>query len=482
MAPSPTGEYHIGHIRTVLYNYALAKHNNGDFVVRIEDTDRNRYVEGATDRILDVIEAYGFGVDESPRHGGEYGPYTQSERLQTYLQYAEELIKKGFAYYCFLSPEETKEYQEIFRKQNKRFRSPYRDKSNVEIQKLIDSGKDYVIRLKVPNEGEVTFKDTVYGEVTYACTEIDDQILIKTDGYPTYHLAVVVDDHLMKISHVIRGNDWLPSTPKHVLMYEAFGWDLPIYIHLPNLKEQGGNKKLSKRFGAVFAIQFLEEGYLPEALVNFLMFLGWNPGDDREIFSLEEFVKEFDIHKIGKTDLVAFNRDKLLWFNKEYLKKTTVEDLKNYYLPWLEKYYDKKDLVNSIMLDTDLDKKLELIKERSKTLIDMTEMLDFFYTAPSKIDFDIKQLKRVRKVDGLVKKLQSSIVEVYESFDEDSSSWAHEEWETAMRKIGDENDTKHGDVFMVLRVSVVGGPVSPPLFESLQILGKEEVLKRLKKA
>ena len=327
---------------------------------------------------MEVISEYGFGIDEGPKTGGEFGPYVQSERLHIYQQYIDELLAKDNAYFCFLTPEETKEYQEIFRKQNKRFRSPHRQFSKLEAQKMIDEGKKYVVRLKVPEGREITFTDAVLGDVTIKSEEVDDQVLLKSDGYPTYHFAVVVDDHSMKISHVMRGNEWLPSTPKHVLLYEAFGWEPPIYIHLPNLKEKGGNQKMSKRHGGVMATTFLQEGYVPKALVNFLMFLGWNPGTDQEIFTLEEFVAQFDIEKIGKSDMVAFDRDKLVWYNKEYLRFMPVAELREYLIRWMEKFYDEDTMKQFLFEDPRLDDKLLLVKERSRTLVELVELLEFF--------------------------------------------------------------------------------------------------------
>ncbi len=272
MAPSPTGEYHIGHIRTVLFNYAFAKAFKGKFIIRIEDTDRERFVEGAVDRILDVIKDYGLGWDEGPRIGGEFAPYVQSERLDLYKKYAIQLVNSGHAYYCFCTPERL----DVLRKEQQEQKMPVTkyDKhcshlSKDEISTRLTKGEQYVIRLKVPENTQIDFHDEVLGDLSINSNDIDDTVLLKSDGYPTYHLAVVIDDHLMHISHVMRGIDWLPSTPKHVLLYRAFGWESPKLIHLPNLKEKGDNKKLSKRFGSVFAISFLEEGYLPEALINF---------------------------------------------------------------------------------------------------------------------------------------------------------------------------------------------------------------------
>jgi glutamyl-tRNA synthetase len=311
MAPSPTGEYHIGHIRTLLYNWAFAKKNNGKFIVRIEDTDRERYVEGAVERILNVISDYGFDWDEGPKVEGECGPYIQSERLDIYKSYAQTLLDKGFAYYCFCSEERLTKMRDEQKSRgvvSTKYDGLCLKLGKEEVGKKLKDNMSHVIRMKVPRNKAVNFKDLILGDLSFPTNDIDDQVLIKSDGFPTYHFAVVVDDHLMKITHVMRGNDWVPSTPKHVLLYQAFGWELPYFAHIPNIKELGAGKKLSKRYGAVSAREFLDDGYLPEALLNFLMFLGWNPGTNKEFYSLEEFIKDFSIDKIHKTDLVSFDK------------------------------------------------------------------------------------------------------------------------------------------------------------------------------
>src|SRR3990172_924239 len=300
MAPSPTGEYHIGHIRTLLYNYAFAKKEKGDFILRIEDTDRERYVEGASERILDVIESYGLGWDEGPRVGGPHEPYFQSQIL----------LDRGAAYYCFCTQERLEKMREEQKAQgvvSTKYDRLCLKLDESEIGRNLKEKLPHVIRMKVPDNKEVAFNDLVDGDISFPSYDIDDQVLIKSDGFPTYHFAVVVDDHLMEISHVMRGNDWISSTPKHVLLYQAFGWGMPYFAHIPNLKEMGAGRKLSKRFGAVAAQEFLNEGYLPEAVLNFLMFLGWNPGTEKEFYNLEEFIIDFSIDKIHKTDLVAFD-------------------------------------------------------------------------------------------------------------------------------------------------------------------------------
>lgn len=489
IAPSPTGDLHIGHLRTILFNYALAKQGGGHFVVRIEDTDRERFVEGAMDRTLDVISAYGLSWDEGPRIGGDFGPYIQSERLEYYKRYAEQLVEQGMAYYCFLTEEETKALQENLRLEGKKLRSPYRDASQEEITRLMGENKPYVIRLKVPEGQDITFEDAILGTITYNTNELDDQILIKSDGFPTYHMGVVVDDHLMEITHVLRGNDWLPSTPKHILLYKAFGWELPVFAHLPNLKEKGENKKLSKRYGAVFAVQFLQDGYLPEAVLNFLMLLGWSSPEERvhgeaerELFTLDDFVKLFALDRVQKSALISFDREKLIWFNKAYMKSKSDVEVTELFYNWLSNYAVDRELLAVFESDYQsgaLKAKVALVKERSETLVELAANLRFFYTQPEQINWEIKQVDSFRPV---LQQVLSAIAEVIGELDDLSASWKQESWVEQMRNINTTYSLKGGDSFMALRIAVVGFPFSPPLFETLQLLGKEEVLRRLKTA
>src|SRR3989344_1801847 len=461
MAPSPTGEYHIGHIRTLLYNWAFAKKNKGDFIIRIENTDRERYVEGATDRILDVISDYGLSWDEGPRVGGPYGPYIQSERLDIYQEHAQILLKKKAAYYCFCSEErlaKMREEQKARGVVSTKYDRLCIKLKKQEIEEKLVNKLPYVIRMKVPENKEVTFNDLITGKISISSNNIDDQVLIKSDGFPTYHFAVVVDDHLMKISHVMRGNDWIPSTPKHILLYEAFGWKMPYFAHIPNLKEMGAGKKLSKRFGAVSAREFLDEGYLAEALLNFLMFLGWNPGTDREFYSLEEFIRVFSIEKIHKTDLVAFDRDKLLWMNNQYIQKLTDEDFAQRSLKFAPVGIDKKLLI----------KLSPLVKSRIKKLSELRQLAGFFFEKPR---VDKKMLGK-----NWVEHLQAAhnIIENLDSWDLENLN------DNLMKKI-EKKGFKTGDFFMDLRIAIAGSKFTPPINDSIVILGKEETLKRINK-
>lgn len=472
MAPSPTGEYHPGHIRTVLYNFALAKQNGGQFILRIEDTDQGRYVEGAADRILSVIKDYGLSWDEGPQVEGPYAPYFQSQRLEIYKKYAKELVEKDAAYYCFCSSERLSE----MRKKQQEAKLPVtkydrtcRTLTKEEVKKKLEAGESFVVRQKVPDNETITFHDEVLGDISINSNDVEDGVLLKSDGFPTYHLAVVVDDYLMKITHVMRGCDWIPSTPKHVLLYKAFGWDLPKYIHLPNLKEVGSNSKLSKRFGAVEAIGFLEEGYLPEAMLNFLMLIGWNPGTEKEIYSLEEFVKDFSIERLHKTDLVAFDREKLLWMNGFYIRNLASSDLYERLLKWEEKF--KKEYAKN--LDKELViKSLDLVKDRMKKLSDYKDLVDYFFV-------EVKANKELlEKFSMHPEDIISEFLKFFEDVDE--SSWKKEHLDEISHKLLENLGIKPKEGFMTLRVAITAKEATPALFDLLEVLGKNVVIKRLK--
>lgn len=514
IAPSPTGQMHIGNFRTALYSYFWAKKNNGKFILRIEDTDRKRLVPGVSRELLDLFKAFDIEVDEFPNDeqlskveeivypkqdwllDDEYlksvkdsdfdGVYVQSQRLPIYLKYARELYESGNAYACFLTEQELEDLKSNSAK-NVAFRSPHRHLPQEEVIARIKSGNKYVIRLNIENyiknkgTSIVEYEDLVLGKMEFDLNTVDDQVLIKSDGVPTYHMAVVVDDHLMNITHPIRAYSWLPSTPKQVVVYDMFGWEMPPFAHVTDILDPAGGK-LSKRRGAVFAIEFLKEGYLPEAIINFVVLVGWTPkiernyGEkEREIFSKQEILESFDLSGISKSNPV-FNHEKLQWFNKEYIAKSDNSNLRNNIVNWLERYAEDKSLLPSIKNDEQLESKLELTKTRAATLVDLSQSLKFFYGRPENINWDIKQLDKVKDKVGQIK---SDIKDFMSSLSEDHTEWTHEGWEAGMRAIGDKHEVKHGDVFMVLRVAVVGEPFSPPLYESLQILGKEEILARL---
>lgn len=476
MAPSPTGEYHIGHIRTLLYNVAFARKNRGKFLIRIEDTDRERYVEGAADRILDVIEDYGFKWDEGPRVGGDFGPYVQSERLEIYKGYAKELIDRGNAYYCFCSPERLDELREGQKKAGRpstKYDRYCLGLSRDEVKTRLEGSDSFVIRLKIPEGRDISFKDEVYGQVTVNSNDLDDQILIKSDGYPLYHLAVVVDDHLMGVTHVMRGNDWLPSTPKHILLYEALGWQIPVYVHLPNLKEESESKKLSKRFGSIFAVDFLREGYLPEAVINFLMLLGWNPGIEKELYSFEEFVKNFSIDRIHKTDLVSFDRNKLLWFNGSYIRGMGVNELWGRIGKWAEKFDIK---LNSLDREDGYNLKvLSLVMERMKRLSEFNSLTHYFYEDPNVKNGDlIKYTKDGKNAKDILTSFKKVLTQI------DNSDWKVGLLEDRLSEALKEKGYKTREAYMTLRVCITGESATPPIFETLELIGKEVVMGRIK--
>lgn len=490
-APSPTGYMHIGGIRTALYCYALAQKHGGSFILRIEDTDRSRYSEEAAEQIYVAMDAYKLVPNESDKHGGDFGPYTQSERLDLYKQAAEELVVKGAAYYCFLTPEEADEIREACRVENRAFRSPHRDLSAEEVSKRLESGAAYVVRQRVPSGRQLDFEDGTQGKMSFETDDLDEGVLLKTDGFPTYHLAMLVDDHKMEITHVFRGFEWIPSIPKHILLYEAMGWQMPQMYHLSTILNSDGKGKLSKRKGSVSAMQFLEEGYLAEAVLNFLMILGWSSPEERkfgeserEIYSLEEFVDLFALEDLNKSNPI-FNRDKLLWFNQQYISQKSAAELTEIVKSWISKHSlesespllaDSKAILQKMLEDESLESKLALVSTRAKTLAELPALLDFFYVKSESIDWEIKQLK---KIQDKLSAIREDIITAISNLPEASAEWQHEDWEQALRAIGDKHEVKHGEVFMTLRVAVVGGPFSPPLFECLQILGKSETLARL---
>ncbi|MBN1162212.1 glutamate--tRNA ligase [Patescibacteria group bacterium] len=477
MAPSPTGEYHIGHIRTLLYNYAFARKESGKFLIRIEDTDRERYVDGAVERILDVIEDYGFDWDEGPRVGGSCDSYIQSERLPIYKEKALELVSKGKAYYCFCTQERLKEMREMQQREgmpSTKYDRKCLQLTEKEVEKKLADNVPYVIRLKVPQGRIITYNDLVYGDMAVNSNDLDDQVLLKSDGFPTYHLGVVVDDHEMGVTHIMRGMDWLPSTPKHVLLYEAFGWEMPLHCHLPNLKELDGNRKLSKRFGSVFASDFLREGYLSEAVVNFLMFLGWNPGTEREIYSLEEFIKDFSVDRLQKTDLVSFDRKKLSWFNGQYIRALRTEVLLDRILIWADKY--QVDLVSRDLDRGVILRVLDLVKDRLRVLSDFNDLALYFFTEP---EIDKKLLCKFAK-----EKKAYEILEAFlDSFNKVADAgWTKENLENVCSLVLGIGEYKPKEAYMTLRVALTGREASPHIFDVLELLGKDVVLERITSA
>lgn len=461
MAPSPTGELHVGTLRTALYSWAYAKKNKGKFVLRIEDTDQARLVEGATERIMKDLKECGIDWDEGPGVGGANEPYVQSQRLDIYQKYIKELLDKGLAYYCFCTKDRLEEMRQAQKKANKlpKYDRQCLDLSKEEIEKKLKSGEKYVIRLKIPENEVIVFDDVIRGEIRINSKEIDDQVLIKSDGIPTYHFAVVVDDHLMEITHIFRGEEWISSTPKQIILYRYFGWDIPVFAHLTVLLDPSHSGKMSKRRGSVFVRQFLDDGYLPEALDNFLMLLGWNPGTDREIFSLDEFVKEFSLEKLHRSAPV-FDRKKLDYFNGYYIRQLSNQELTRRLVPYFEKAFGKIDIKK-------LEQLTPLIGERIATLKEAVSLCEYVFT---KIDYDKKlidqkemlaeALKFMEGADfGEIEKLQKELVNMV-----DGKKW------------------NRGVFFMAFRIAIAGKSITPPIVETLPIIGKDVVLERLKQA
>jgi glutamyl-tRNA synthetase len=478
-APSPTGFLHIGGVRSALYPYLWAKKNKGKFILRYEDTDRKRLVEAGYDMILKGLRTFGIEPDETMK---------QSDRLSIYKEYAEKLIASGHAYYCFATAEEI----DVLRKVSEaaktpfRFRSPYRDLPIAEAQKRIASGEKYTIRQKLPANRVIEFTDVVQGKMTFNTNDTDEGVLLKSDGYPTYHLAYIIDDFLTDVTDVFRGVEWLPSIPKHVLIYEGLNIRMPRMHHLPLILDPEGGK-LSKRKGAVAVHDFINQGYLPEALLNFVALLGWTPeverifGEkERELFTMDEMLELFDPKDINKSSPV-FNREKLLWFNQKYFQIFSVDEIQNRFINWLKSTgYDDPVLVNGIVEKGPdyLNKILEIERTRVKLLSEIPDSIRFYYI--HKGGFNFKSVKQTKDFDEKeISAVFSEFNEEIEKKAENLQNWSHEEWEAYVRGLADKMKLKAGAVFMLLRLGVSDAPFSPPLYEIMQILGKKEVIARL---
>lgn len=468
-APSPTGYMHIGNLRTALYAYLIAKHENGDFILRIEDTDQERQVEGALDIIYNTLKITGLEYDEGPDIGGPFGPYVQSERTEIYRKYAEELVEKGEAYYCFC----TKERLDLLRANSEALKRPFKyDKhcmnlSKEEIESNLKSGIPYVIRQKNPVSGTTTFNDEIYGTITVDNSELDDMILMKSDGFPTYNFANVVDDHLMKITHVVRGSEYLSSSPKYNRLYEAFGWEIPVYIHCPPIMKDA-HHKLSKRHGDASFEDLLAQGYLKDAVLNFIALLGWNPGNEKEIFSLEELVEIFDYKNISKSPAI-FDESKLRWMNSEYIKKMSLDEFHELALPYYKKVISK---------DLDFKKLSELMHTRTEVLSEIPENIDFFEKLPeySKELYVHKKMKTNYENSLLT---LNKILPKLEAIDE--QNWNFETVKAACMELVEELGVKNGVVLWPIRTALSGKQFTPGgAFEIAEILGKEESIKRIK--
>lgn len=476
MAPSPTGEFHIGGMRTLMYNWAFARNLGGKFILRIEDTDQERYVEGAVDRMLSVIKKYGFDWDEGLQVGGKFGPYVQSERLDIYKKHALELVEKGKAYYCFCTEDRLEKLREEQRKQKKPVTKYDRLCLNLdkeEIEKNLKEGKQYVIRMRIPDDEIIDVEDLILGKMSFPSNDIDDQVLLKSDGFPTYHLGVVVDDHLMEITHILRGREWLASTPKHVLLYRAFGWKEPLFAHLPVLREVDSTRKMSKRLGDVDAASFLKAGYLPEALDNFMMFLGWNPGTEKELYSLDEFIKDFSIEKIQKSEMSAFDRQKLSWFNGLYIRNLPLEKLFEKIENW-HKEFNVKMESGKFGKVFDL-KVLSLVQERLKTLDEFNDITSYFYNKP---DVTSEKLSEFSENLDKSKDIIKNYLSEYEQISDED--WKKDYLDKVSHEKLLEWNYKPKDAFMTLRYAVCGSEFTPPLFDVFNLIGKKETIERLK--
>ncbi|HTB07092.1 MAG TPA: glutamate--tRNA ligase [Bacteroidia bacterium] len=494
-APSPTGPLHIGGVRTALYNYLFAKKHNGTFILRIEDTDQNRFVPGAENYIVEALTWCGINIEEGIVEGGPYAPYRQSERKAMYRQYAEKMVEAGHAYYAFDTTEEldamrkrleaakvaAPQYNAVTRSTMKNSLTLSED----EVKKRLESGEQYVIRVKIPRNEEVRFHDIIRGWVVVHTQSLDDKVLFKSDGMPTYHLANVVDDYLMKITHVIRGEEWLPSAPLHVLLYRFMGWEevMPQFAHLPLLLRPDGNGKLSKRDGdrlgfPVFPLDwkdpatgeqssgYRERGYFPDAVVNLLAFLGWNPGTTQELFTMDELIASFSLERVSKHG-AKFDPDKAKWYNQQYLRKRNDIELAGLFMP----------IVKEKGIETTIDhlgKVCGLIKEKAHFVNEFWDLGSFFFVAPTKYDEGVIQKKWKDGAPAFFAKLKDVLA--------NTSDFTAHNVEVVFKKTAEENNTPAGSVMQLFRVLITGLSAGPVLFDAIELLGKDEVVKRLDNA
>ncbi|MFD1629982.1 glutamate--tRNA ligase [Pseudopedobacter beijingensis] len=489
-APSPTGGLHIGGVRTILFNYLFAKKNNGEFILRIEDTDQTRYVPGAEEYIINCLKWCGLNPDEGPDTGGAYGPYRQSERKPIYKQYAEELVSNGYAYYAFDTPEELENARntiENFR-YDKSTRMSLKNSltlSAQEVEELIAQGVPHVVRIKVPGDQNIYFKDLIRGDVSFDSNEVDDKVLLKADGMPTYHLAVVVDDYLMKITHAFRGEEWLPSSPIHILLWRFLGWEaaMPAWAHLPLILKPDGHGKLSKRDGQrlgfpVYAMNwtdpatqelaegFKEVGFLPEAFLNMLAMLGWNDGTDQELFSLEELCDKFSLERVNKAG-AKFDYEKAKWYNAEWIKKSTAPSL----YPYVVAVLAEKGINPA---QEHLIKVIDMVKERCTLLPDFYQQASFFFEAP--YQYDVDAVKPKWNAD------KTAFFEAYIKQIEAGDFADATVLEAEFKQLAADKGLKIGEVMLPFRIMLVGGKFGPQVFDIALALGREETISRIIKA
>ena len=497
-APSPTGPLHIGGVRTALYNYLFAKKNNGTFLLRVEDTDQNRFVPGAEEYIIEALRWCGIEIEEGVSIGGPHAPYRQSERKAMYRQYAVKLVELGHAYYAFDTTEELEamrkrleaakvaapQYNAVTRGTMKNSLTLSED----EVKKLMDSGANYVIRMKIPRNEEIRFHDVIRGWVVVHTQSLDDKVLFKSDGMPTYHLANVVDDYLMQITHVIRGEEWLPSAPLHVLLYRSMGWEsvMPEFAHLPLLLRPDGNGKLSKRDGdrlgfPVFPLDwkdpatgeqssgYRERGYFPDAVVNLLAFLGWNPGTTQELFSMEELIGAFSLDRVSKHG-AKFDPDKAKWYNQQYLRKRTDTELAMQFMPIVK----EKGVHVSLSTENYVERVCALIKEKAHFVNEFWDLSSFFFFAPEKYDEGVIAKKWNADASAFFAKVKDVFA--------NTADFSAHNVETVFKKTAEENSIAPGSVMQLFRVVITGITVGPILFNAIELLGKDEVVKRLDRA
>lgn len=467
-APSPTGRMHVGNLRTALYAYLIAKHEGGTYILRIEDTDQERYVEGATEIIYRTLEETGLLHDEGPDKDGGYGPYVQSERMAAgiYMKYAKQLVEAGEAYYCFCDEARLNSLKKTVNGETiMQYDKHCLHLSKEEVEAKLAAGEPYVIRQNNPAEGKTVFHDEIYGDISVDNAELDDMVLIKSDGYPTYNFANVVDDHLMKITHVVRGQEYLSSSPKYNRLYEAFGWEVPIYVHCPTITNEE-HKKLSKRSGHASFEDLIEQGFLPEAVVNFVALLGWSPEGDRELFTLEELAKVFDYHRINKSPAV-FDMTKLRWMNGAYLKAMAPEV-----------FYARaeQDLRRYVTAKVDLKRVAEMVRTRIEIFPDIEEMVDFFNAVPA-YEISLYSNKKSKCDPDKARDILTAVIPLLEA----EESWTNEALFETLKQYGEKNGFKTGLVMWPVRTALSGKQMTPAgATEILEVLGKEESLKRLR--
>lgn len=487
-APSPTGPLHLGGVRTALYNYLFAKNQGGDFILRIEDTDTTRYVEGAENYIIEALEWLGISPTESPKEGGKFAPYKQSERKDIYTKYTEQILQTDYAYLAFDTPEELDAIRAVYEAKGEVFsynnitRNQLRNSISLpenEVKKLLEQNTPFVVRFKMPQNRIVNLTDIIRGDFNINTDTLDDKVLVKQDGMPTYHFANIIDDHEMQISHVIRGEEWLASMALHILLYEAMGWEAPKFAHLPLILKPEGKGKLSKRDGdkfgfPVFPLDFIdketgnlskgyrEEGYFPDAFINFLALLGWSPANDKEILSLEEMIQEFDLHKVHKAG-ARFSKEKAEWFNQQYLQKKTNEEI----LPLLKEINEVK---NSNLSDKELLIIIDLIKERAVFVKDIYYQGNFFFHAPQ--TYDEKNLKKVwtENTRNILEEFSKTLK---------NTDFQSEGIKNLIHNFATEKELGMGKIMMPLRLALVGELKGPDVPDIMEILGVEETMKRI---